>query len=57
MLLKKLVLIFTALLMAGLNFAEEKNMVKLEDTIQLNSGFNMPILGKGDVTAVFEILR
>ena len=28
---------------------------KLADTIQLNSGFNMPILGKGDVTAVFLI--
>ena len=50
MLLKKLFLIFAVLLMTAFVMAEEKPMKKLADTIQLNSGFNMPILGLGTWT-------
>ena len=48
--MKKLFLIFAVLLMTAFVMAEEKNMKKNADTIQLNSGFNMPILGLGTWT-------
>jgi len=49
-LLKKIILILEALLMTAFVMAEEKHMKKNADTIQLNSGFNMPVLGLGTWT-------
>lgn len=54
MLLKKIILILEALLMTAFVMAEEKPMKKNADTIRLNSGFNMPILGLGTWTLTGE---
>ena len=49
-LLKKIILILEALLITAFVMAEENGMKKYADTIQLNSGFNMPTLGLGTWT-------
>ena len=40
--------------MTAFVMAEEKHMKKYADTIQLNSGFNMPTLGLGTWTLTGE---
>ena len=50
MLLKKLFLIFAVLLMTAFVMAEEKHMGKFATNIELNSSYEMPILGLGTWT-------
>ena len=52
--MKKIILILEALLMTAFVMPEEKHKQKLADTIQLNSGFNMPTLGLGTWTLTGE---
>ena len=48
--MKKIILILEALLITAFVMAEENGMKKYADTIQLNSGFEMPTLGLGTWT-------
>ena len=52
--MKKIILILEALLMTAFVMTEEKPMKKNADTIQLNSGFEMPVLGLGTWTLTGE---